>query len=568
MGLAYLNTKKVLVNGKTHQLIDKCCSDLCYQKFSENQQKKIFDGYYKIGNFYLQTAYLCALISVSDKKKCYSKSIDESRRNKTRWYHLPDISGNHKQVCKIFFKNILKVSDGRITRALVNKNKGETPPKDRRGRQSSKNKTSDIKVNGVKDFINRFPKYESHYARHKSLNRLYLSPDLSVGIMYKLYKDEKLNDAVTLNMFRKIFNEDFNLHFHDSNSDSCRRCDSFKVNIMACINDTEKRELETAKELHQRKAESARQKMCEDAELAKNANHNLTVIAFDLMKTLPTPVLSTGVCYYKRQLWTYCFGIHNLATQEAVMYIWNESIASRGSQEIGSCLMYYINNFVDTENLIMYSDQCGGQNRNIKLSLMCNYMITSPEFKVSQIDHKFLCSGHSYLPCDQDFGLIEKSKKYFPNIYIPDDWKNVITSARKIKPFTVVEINTRDFFSSKSLENNITRRKISKTKDKVEWLKIQWLRFESSEPFSLKYKYTNQEEINFDELDLKKRTSQVKTGLELLHPTGNCISIEKKKDLLELMAYVPLVHHAFFQSLKTSTGVPNEVFIRTEEEDM
>jgi len=108
--------------------------------------------------------------------------------------------------------------------------------------------------------------------------------------------------------------------------------------------------------------------------------------------------------------------------------------------------MHYIKNFVKTEKLIMYSDQCGGQNRNIKLSLMCNYITTSPEFKVSQIDHKFLCSGHSYLPCDQDFGLIEKSKKYYPNIYIPDDWKSVITSARMIKPFKVVEMYTNDFF--------------------------------------------------------------------------------------------------------------------------
>lgn len=125
---------------------------------------------------------------------------------------------------------------------------------------------------------------------------------------------------------------------------------------------------------------------------------------------------------------------------------------------------------------------------------------------------------------------------------------------------------TNDFFSTKSLENNITRRKISKTKDKVEWLKMQWLRFESSQPFSLKYKYTNQEEIDFDELNLKERTSQVITSLELLHPTGNCISVEKKKDLLELMAYVPPVHHAFFQSLKTSNEVPNDVFIRTQED--
>jgi len=69
MGLVYLNSKNVVVNKKTHQLIDKCCHYLCCQKISEDQQKKIFDGFYKIGNFDLQTSYLCELISVSDKKK-------------------------------------------------------------------------------------------------------------------------------------------------------------------------------------------------------------------------------------------------------------------------------------------------------------------------------------------------------------------------------------------------------------------------------------------------------------------------------------------------------------------
>lgn len=61
--------------------------------------------------------------------------------------------------------------------------------------------------------------------------------------------------------------------------------------------------------------------------------------------------------------------------------------------------------------------------------------MSSPEDTVKEIDHKFLVSGHSYLPCDQDFGVIEKQKKCFPNIFIPKDWNNVIMAARKKKPF-------------------------------------------------------------------------------------------------------------------------------------
>lgn len=70
--------------------------------------------------------------------------------------------------------------------------------------------------------------------------------------------------------------------------------------------------------------------------LAKSLSE-VTVITFDLMETLPTPVLSTGIVYYKRQLWTFWFGIHNMETDDANMFVWDESEASRGPQEIGTC---------------------------------------------------------------------------------------------------------------------------------------------------------------------------------------------------------------------------------------
>lgn len=153
--------------------------------------------------------------------------------------------------------------------------------------------------------------------------------------------------------------------------------------------------------------------MRKDGDIVKTNPNEVTAIAFDLMKTLPTPVLSTGICYYKRQLWTYCLGIHNLGNNEVFMYTWDESIASRGPQEIGSCVLHYIKNFVKTEKLIMYSDQCGGQNRNIKMAALCNYIVSCNISGVKEIHHKFLVGGHSYLPCDQDFGLVEKQKKIF-----------------------------------------------------------------------------------------------------------------------------------------------------------
>ena len=77
------------------------------------------------------------------------------------------------------------------------------------------------------------------------------------------------------------------------------------------------------------------------------------------------------------------------------MYVWNETIASRGSQEVASCCLKHLQNVTTRKHIIAYSDMCTGQNRNIKLVI---------------IDHKFLLSGHLFLSNERDFGVVEMAK--------------------------------------------------------------------------------------------------------------------------------------------------------------
>lgn len=86
-------------------------------------------------------------------------------------------------------------------------------------------------------------------------------------------------------------------------------------------------------------------------------------------------------------------------------------------------------------------------------------------------------SDHSYLACDLDFGLIEKQKKYFKDIFGPQDWNKVIETARKKSPFIIVQMESTMMYSTKKLERNITNRKKNLDKGKVEWMKFQWLQF-------------------------------------------------------------------------------------------
>ncbi|KAF0709773.1 putative sola1-9 ap [Aphis craccivora] len=375
---AYIGSTGKCVLAKTFTPYVCSCLQKCHNLINEAKQQKLHSQYYDLGNYDIQSTFIAGLIKKINKKRVHTKNVD-TKKKFTMIYYLLINNGKEESL----------ISDGRISRILAHKN---------------------ILLlillikEAVVDFINRFSFYQSHYSREKSVHRKYLTPDLNINCLYKLYKQQ------TAEPFNDTFNKKFNLHFHPPVTDSCKNCDNFNIKIKYTVNDEEKQKIETERDLYQRKAENARAGMRIDGLLPKE-NNTVACIAFDLMKTLPTPVLSTGICYYKRQLWTYCLGIHNLADNTAKMYVWDESVGSRVPQEIGSCILHYIKNFVTANKLIMYSDQCGGQNRNIKMATLCNFIVANDKYCVNEIDHKFLVSGHSFLPCDQDFGLIKKTKK-------------------------------------------------------------------------------------------------------------------------------------------------------------
>ena len=107
----------------------------------------------------------------------------------------------------------------------------------------------------------------------------------------------------------------------------------------------------------------------------------------------------------------YNLGIHNLSTGEVLMHVWDEKVASRGSEEISSCLLKYCSDRAASgvQVISAFSDACGGQNENFKVVLMWMYLCLTTD--IVEVNHRFMISGHSYLPNDADSGVIERASQ-------------------------------------------------------------------------------------------------------------------------------------------------------------
>lgn len=122
-GLAYNNVKGQEVPAKVFQNPVCKCNRKCCDKIKVDQCKTLFDNFYKLANFDLQSAYIFGQVHVIKKNRVYTEN-EQSRRNMTRIYNIPNEEGGNVKVCKEFFKSVLQISGGRLSRVLEKNQSG------------------------------------------------------------------------------------------------------------------------------------------------------------------------------------------------------------------------------------------------------------------------------------------------------------------------------------------------------------------------------------------------------------------------------------------------------------
>ena len=284
--------------------------------------------------------------------------------------------------------------------------------------------------------------------------------------MYRAFKEKYPQTIVTYKFYSEVFHTDFpDLRFGRPRSDTCGSCDKYNNKIKACDStDPDKKNLINALQLHHRKAEKATATLTHDMAESQKINCDTNVITIDLEQVLFLPSLTHSSMFYSRQLSCYNLDVHLSDTESAHMCLWEETLTGRGGNEIASCLFKVLSleNFPKRNKLIVWSDNCIGQNKNKIMLMLFIYLVASGMY--DQIEQTFLVSGHSYLPCDRDFAQIERRKKV-TKTFVPADIKKMIQGACHKHPFTAITMEAEDFKDFQKMADNIlntTKLQISK----------------------------------------------------------------------------------------------------------
>lgn len=553
LGQEHKNRKGVTI--KERQITEPCketCRSKCSKKLSNEIRGTIFKEFWQLGDHTRQWDFIARYVKQINKKQATVAAGEGSRRNYSRQYFLK-IGNEEQQVCKVMFLNTLSISETFVTTALKKVREGGSLESDMRGKHNTRPNKVDVDVKqSVRGHIKMFPLVPSHYIR-KDSNKMYLEEGLSIQKMYRLYleyaKDNTISTVATSRQYRDIFNEEFNISFFKPKKDQCDVCCAYN-NLTDSMKSPE---VQKQYEDHIKNKTIARELKDADKLLAVD-DKTLCVACFDLQKVLTTPQSNVSDFYYKSKYATYNFTIYDIGNNAGYCYVWHEQIAKRGPNEIGSCLWKFLalQKREGVKTLILYSDNCGGQNRNHYIFSMFAF---AARFFQIDITHRFLEKGHTQNEGDSMHAVIENAKKRQSVIYVPEQWITLIRMAKTTgKVYDVTEMSQEDFFNFK-ISADEQNWKNDNDKNSIKISKIKEIKFSSTEPNRVNFKYDFSSDFKSCDIIQKRRSKGRPSSSNSFPPKlyNSPLPIDDRKlnGLLWLCNTnkIPIMYHGFYKSI-------------------
>jgi len=207
----------------------------------------------------------------------------------------------------------------------------------------------------VRKFLNDIPKLPSHYCRASS-SKLYFVPHFrSLADFYELFKEKNSENAASRQVFADKFHK-MNIALFMPKKDQCDKCCALKTGNLS--------EAEYEEHVNRKEARQSR-----DNDKKKTENGECNVITMDVQAVQLVPYLQASAPYFRQKLAVHNSTLYNLSTNEVVCYVWHEGEGELNANVFASCVVdYLVKETGCMKEIIIYSDGCGNQNRNVTLS--------------------------------------------------------------------------------------------------------------------------------------------------------------------------------------------------------
>ncbi|XP_045491096.1 uncharacterized protein LOC123690980 [Colias croceus] len=556
-GKAYISTSKSQKPMPERQMKPTCtekCKLKCYNKINEEKRQLIFMNFWKMGDLDKQRQFINKHVTAIKPKYRYIRE-GSTRKDYNHAFNF-EVDRDLIRVCKTFFKNTLGISDRPIRTVISMQNSivGGFLKDDKRGKHGKHNKLDIAIIDGIKEHINSIPRIESHYCR-ASTSREYIEGGLSIAQLHRDYVTKCRTENVPhadYQIYYNIFTKEFNISFWSPKKDQCEDCAAYN-------NAEDKEPLKSKYDSHLEEKDLVRKEKQFDKE---NANGKCIIAVYDLQAVMPCPRGDVSNFYYISKLNVLNLTIYELGSKDVNCYVWHEGEGGRGVNEIGSCVLSYLRrlqeNTKDDFEVIFYSDNCCGQQKNKYMIAMYIYAVTNLE-NLTAITHKFLIKGHSQNEGDSAHSVIERnisrSLKSAP-IYVPEQYITLIRTAKKKgNPYRVHELNHESFFDIKKIADGVgSNYSINEDREKVKMGDIKVIRVGKIHNDRFFYKCSFKED-SFKTVLVKTRASKIKKNLsseiQPLYSTKLPVSDSKKAGILTLIDknIIPRFYKNFYENL-------------------
>lgn len=408
-------------------------------QINDEERSRLFSEFWALPNWDSKKTYIKNNVLHSEPKYKRNDSIDVSRKKTTFRFYFSMSDGNRgkvkKQVCKQMFMHTISIGE-RPLRDWVK------PPETSSSQSSTSVENISASENAIielKEWLNSLAKVESHYCRASS-DKLYLEPVWgSMRDFYRKYVSifEGLGKTKVSRTTLKKIMDNMNLAFYTPKKDQCNECTMHGAGTL---------DKESYAKHIKKKQEAIAEKEADKSKALKNSGE-VRSYTVDLQAVLLAPRLNAAANYYKTKLKVHNQVYYNLSSKDVSCYVWHEGNGGLDSDVFASIATKFISNELAQaqtipQKIVIWSDGCGYQNRNTKLS---NALLDlSMKYRLI-IEQKYLEVGHTHMEVDGCHSAIETKLKHRKQVFLPADYIPIIQSARPDQPFKTYYLSYNDF---------------------------------------------------------------------------------------------------------------------------